>query len=61
MCSYLLLLPEGEETNTRHFNDLEADTRNITLSLSATTETRDKDFVVLVNEVEATIVLKRKK
>ena len=57
MCSYLLLLPEGEETNTRHFNDLEADTRNITLSLSATTETRDEDFVVLVDEVQATIVL----
>lgn len=59
--THLLLLPEGEETNTRYFHDLETNTGNITLGLSATTEARDKDFVVLVDEVEATIVLKRKK
>ena len=58
MCSYLLLLPEGEETNTRHFNDLEADTRNITLSLTPATEAGDQNLVVLVDKVEATIVLR---
>lgn len=54
---HLLLLPQGEKADTGDLDDLEADTRNITLGLAATTETRDEDFVVLVNEVQATIVL----
>jgi hypothetical protein len=55
----LLLLPEGKQTNTRDLNDLESDTRNITLSLATTTETGDEDFIVLVDEVEATVILQR--
>jgi adenosyl cobinamide kinase/adenosyl cobinamide phosphate guanylyltransferase len=53
----LLLLPESQKTNTRHLHDLEAHTGNITLGLSTATETGDEHFIVLVNEVEATIVL----
>jgi hypothetical protein len=44
----LLLLPEGEETDTRDLDDLESDTGNISLCLSSSTETRDKNFIVLV-------------
>ena len=58
--TYLLLLPEGEETDTRHFDDLETYTGNITLGLATTTETRDKNLIVLIDEVKATIVLKHK-
>lgn len=57
MRTHLLLLPEGEETNSRDLYDLEADTRNITLGLAATTEARDEDLVVLIDEVQATIIL----
>jgi hypothetical protein len=44
----LLLLPESKETDTRDLDDLESDTGNISLCLSSSTETRDKNFVVLV-------------
>jgi len=54
---YLLLLPEGKKTHSGYLHDLESHTRNITLSLPTTTETRNQDFVVLVDEVQATIVL----
>lgn len=54
---YLLLLPEGEETDTRDLDNLEANTGNITLGLARATETGDEDLVVLVNKVEATVVL----
>ena len=57
--THLLLLPQGEKADTRDLDDLEADTGNITLGLAATTETRDEDFVVLINEVQATIVLQK--
>ena len=53
----LLLLPEGEETDARDLDDLEADTGNITLGLARATETGDEDLVVLINKVEATVVL----
>lgn len=52
----LLLLPESEETDTGDLDDLEADTGNVTLGLSATTETGNEDLVVLVGEVQATVV-----
>lgn len=58
--THLLLLPEGKETNTRHLDNFEADTRNITLGLAAPTETGDEDLVVLIDEVQATIVLWQK-
>lgn len=56
--THLLLLPQGEKADTRHLDDLEADTGNITLGLAATTETGDEDLVVLIDEVQATIVLR---
>jgi len=54
---HLLLLPEGQETNSGYLHDLKSHTRNITLSFATTTETRNQDFIILVNEVQATIVL----
>ena len=57
MATHLLLLPESEQADARDLDDLEADTGNITLGLSAATETRDEDLVVVVDEVEATVVL----
>lgn len=53
----LLLLPQSKQTDSRDLDDLEADTGDITLGLAATTEARDEDLVVLVDEVQATIVL----
>lgn len=52
----LLLLPQSEQTNTRHLDDLESDTGNITLGLALTTETGQENLVVLVDEVQATVV-----
>lgn len=52
----LLLLPQGEQTNTGDLDDLETDTGNITLGLALTTETGQEDLVVLVDEVQATVV-----
>ena len=59
-CTDLLLLPQSQQANTRDLDNLEADTGNITLSLAAATETGDEDLVVLVNKVEATIILRKK-
>lgn len=52
----LLLLPESKETDTRDLDDLEADTGNVTLGLSAATEAGNENLVVLVGEVEAAVV-----
>ena len=52
----LLLLPESEQTHTRHLDNLETHTGDITLGLSATTETRDEDLVVLVGKVQTTVI-----
>lgn len=52
----LLLLPESKETNTGDLDDLETDTGDISLGLSATTETGDENLVVLIGEVETTVV-----
>ena len=57
--AHLLLLPERQETDTRDLDDLETDSRNITLGLTPATETGDQDLVVLVDEVQATIVLQK--
>jgi len=56
-CTDLLLLPQSQQANTRDLDNLEADSRNITLGLAAATETGDEDLVVLVDKVEATIIL----
>ena len=55
----LLLLPESKKTDTGDLDDLETDTGNITLRLTPATEAGDEDLVVLVDEVQATIILKR--
>lgn len=56
----LLLLPESKKTNARDLNDLEANTRDITLGLTPATEAGDEDLVVLVDEVQATVVLRQR-
>lgn len=52
----LLLLPQGEQTDTGNLDDLESHTGNITLGLALTTETSQEHLVVLVHEVQATVV-----
>jgi hypothetical protein len=52
----LLLLPQRRQTNTRDLDDLESNTGNISLRLALTTESSEQDLVVLVYEVETTIV-----
>lgn len=59
--THLFLLPECEETNARYLYNLEAHTRDITFGFTPTTKTRDEDFVVLVNEIQATVILARQK
>jgi hypothetical protein len=56
--SWLLLLlpPQCRKTNTRDLDNLETDTGDISLGLALTTETSEQDLVVLVDEVQATIV-----
>jgi hypothetical protein len=60
MRTHLLLFPQSEQTNSRHLHNLETYTRNITLGLTPTTETRDENFIVLIHKVQATIVLRIK-
>jgi hypothetical protein len=56
--TYLLLFPQSKETHTGHLHHLESNTRNITLGLTTATETGDEDFVVLIDKVETTVVLR---
>ena len=53
----LLLLsePEGKKTATSYLDNLETNSRNITLSMSRTTETGKEDFVVFVYKGHTTI------
>lgn len=55
--SWLLLLsqPESEQGHTGGLDDLESDTRNITLSTTGSTETSNQHVVVLVDETKTTI------
>lgn len=52
----LLLLPQREQTDTGDLDDLEAHTGDITLRLALATESSEQDLVVLVDEVQATVV-----
>ena len=53
----LLLVPEeGQEGSTRHLHHLEATPGNVTLRVAGTTETSNEHLVVLVDEVEATVI-----
>ena len=56
-CTHLLLLPESEQAHARDLDDLEADTRDITLGLAAATEARDENLVIVVDKVQATVIL----
>lgn len=52
----LLLLPESNEGDTGNLDNLESDTGDITLSLTLAAETSNKDFVVLIDKVQATVI-----
>lgn len=52
----LLLLPQSRKSNTGDLDDLETHTGNISLRLALTSETSKQDLVVLIDEVQATIV-----
>lgn len=52
----LLLLPQSRQTDAGDLDDLETNTRDITLGLALATESGEEDFVVLVDEVQATVV-----
>ena len=51
----LLLTEQSKEGGLRDADDLETDSGNITDSVTGTTETSNKDFIVLINVVQATI------
>lgn len=53
--TYLLLSEERVERHTGNLDNLESHTRNITNSVTLTTETSDEDFIVFIGEVQATI------
>jgi hypothetical protein len=44
------------KTDSGDLDDLETDTRNISLGLSLTTETGEQDLVVLVHEIQTTVI-----
>merc|ERR1719389_674900 len=52
----LLLLVQGEKGATRDLDDLETHTGDIADGMAATTETGDEALIVLIDEVQATIV-----
>ena len=54
-----LLLPQSKKTDTGDLHNFEADTGNITFRLSSATETGDENLIVLIDKVEATIVLRK--
>jgi hypothetical protein len=53
---FLLALEECEQRNVGNLDDLEPDSGNITDGVTLTTESGNKDFVVLFDEVETTVV-----
>merc|ERR1719225_1677231 len=53
----LFLAPEQSvEGNIGHLADLESDSGNVSHGVTLTTKSRDKNLVVLLDEVEATVV-----
>jgi hypothetical protein len=52
----LLAAEEGEKGDTSDLDDLETDTGKVTDGVARAAETSDEDLVVLVDEVQATIV-----
>jgi hypothetical protein len=52
---FLLFAEERVQRHTSNLHDLEANTRNITDGVALTAETSDKNFIVFIGEVQATI------
>ena len=52
----LLAAVEGVQADAGHLNNLESDSGQITDGVTGTAQTGDEDLVVLLDEVEATIV-----
>lgn len=52
---FLLFAEESQETHTGHLDNFESDTRDITNGTALATETRNQNFVIFVNKVQATI------
>jgi len=52
----LLATEQGPEGNTDDLDDLETDARQVTSRVAGTTETGDEDFIVFIDELEATVV-----
>ena len=52
----LLFLVQSPKRYTSHLDDLESDSGNITDGVTLTTETGDQDLVVLLDEVQATVL-----
>lgn len=53
---FLLLLPQRRQADPGHLDHLEPYTRDITLRFTLAAETRQEDFVVLVHEIQTSIV-----
>merc|ERR1712180_210612 len=54
--SLLLSLEQGKQRHVGNFNDLESNTRNVSNSMSFSSETRNQNFIVFFNIVQTTIV-----
>jgi hypothetical protein len=52
----LLLLEKGEQRATGDLDNLETNPGNISDGVTTSTETGQEDFVVLINEVQATVI-----
>lgn len=50
------MLVQSQEGDVSNFDHLETDTRNITDGMAFTTETGYEDFVIFINETEATVI-----
>lgn len=53
---FLLLLEQRKKSHTRNLHNLESYTRNISLGVTRAAEPSNEHFVVLINEVQATII-----
>jgi hypothetical protein len=54
--TFLLSFEEGEERRIRNLDDLEANSWDISDGVTAPAESRDQDLVILLDEVQATVL-----
>ena len=52
---FFFLHPESKKTTSSNFDNLKSNSRNISLSVSLSSETSDKDFVIFINKTHATV------